>query len=559
LAPRDQELEASVAIESKSNPVTIGNLKQSLSTAGTSLQPLAPQITEATIKLKSQQSTEKTVVTNSRLLQPIEKQSTELASFDPPIPPINTEVSTVEASTTATDLTSSEPPIIVSENIFVAEMETPPIIEDDNQFQPQPVANTNLETTQAQNSFIPADVIADAEALADDLKHEFAASTIPTDSNDTNEFKVQPASNTTITSVCRDCGSESCTGCDADRGEPMFANNDFAAPATPGGDFMAPMSVPPASIPQLVPDEITPATSNFGSPVTLDAPPENQAPIERIAALPVAGKTFEPTTPESSVPPVGISTLMDLNAVTWKSRLDEAIELAEARLNRINQPPASSKVNLRLLKALRSQMEHVEEAPASNGNLADNESQYWHHQLEAITAMLETPTGENQAVTDYRRHQAAHETLAHLRNAIAQLESIASLKISSGQFCTEINGFGKFRPFPSNSFEAGQKTLVYCEVENYTAQKNETATGNDFRTRLKGSFAVYDANGKVVQQAEFPSVDDVARKRRRDFYMYMPVTIGDLPVGDYVLHALVEDVYGKKTASLDPPLKFSVQ
>ena len=101
--------------------------------------------------------------------------------------------------------------------------------------------------------------------------------------------------------------------------------------------------------------------------------------------------------------------------------------------------------------------------------------------------------------------------------------------------------------------------LVYCEVENYKTVESQSVTGNDFRTRLRGSFAIYDAWGKVVQQAEFPTVDDIARKRRRDFYMYMPVTLGDLPAGQYVLHALVEDIYGNKTASLDPPLKFSVK
>ena len=199
------------------------------------------------------------------------------------------------------------------------------------------------------------------------------------------------------------------------------------------------------------------------------------------------------------------------------------------------------------------------ENTSATGELNENESQYWQHQLEAITAMLGSPAGANQAVTDYHRHQTAHKTLEHLRNAVSQLESIASLKVNSGQFCTEITGFGQFRTFASNAFSAGQRMLVYCEVENYKTVEHESGTGGDFRTRLKGSFAIYDANGHVVQQAEYPTVDDVARKRRRDFYMYLPVTLGDLPSGQYVLHALVEDVYGNKTASLDPPLQFTVK
>ena len=222
----------------------------------------------------------------------------------------------------------------------------------------------------------------------------------------------------------------------------------------------------------------------------------------------------------------------------------------------MKQPSDAGVVNLRLLKALRRQMKQMETAP---GEIPPMEARYWQHQLEAITSMLGTPTGESQALTDYHRHQSAHKTLAHLRNAVSQLESIASLRVSSGQFCTEITGFGQFRTFDSNQFKAGQKMLVYCEVENYRTIENQSATGSDFRTRLRGSFAIYDAGGKVVQQAEYPTVDDVARKRRRDFYMYMPVTLGDLPAGEYMLHALVEDIHGNKTASLDPPLPFTVR
>ena len=392
---------------------------------------------------------------------------------------------------------------------------------------------------------IPVEVFEDADLVAQEMEQELTAAVIPIVDND---FKVQPASNTVNAESEID---------HADRGEPMFSNNDFAAPGIPGGDFVAPMTVAPASIPMVQPEEIIPATSEFGKPVNLEAPPEHNPAIQHVAALPIVGRdTNLPGT--SSVPPVGISTLMELNAVTWKSRLDEAIELAEARLNQMKSPSDSGRVNLRLLKALRGQMEQVENAPG-NFQLSENEAQYWQHQLEAITAMLQTPAGDNQAITDYHRHQTAHETLEHLRHAVAQLESIASLKVNSGQFCTEVTGFGQFKTFPSTVFSAGQRMLIYCEVENYKTIEHQSVTGGDFRTRLRGSFAIYDVDGKVVQQAEFPSVDDVARKRRRDFYMYMPVTLADLPQGQYVLHALVEDIYGNKTASLDPPLNFSVK
>ena len=64
--------------------------------------------------------------------------------------------------------------------------------------------------------------------------------------------------------------------------------------------------------------------------------------------------------------------------------------------------------------------------------------------------------------------------------------------------------------------------------------------------------------GRVVQQAEYPVVEDVVRKRRRDFYMYFPVQLKRLPVGSYRLELLVEDLGGNKTASM-PAMDFMVR
>lgn len=425
--------------------------------------------------------------------------------------------------------------------------------------------STSIEVTE--EAFIPAEVFEDAATVAEDLEREMMAEAIPVGPIETpnNDFKVRAASSTTtVSEPCANCDSDNCTGCEpervethpvhTDRGEPLFQNNDFGTPESPGGDFVAPMTITPTEVPVAIPEPMPTASTDFGNPVDLQAPEETDEIVAHVAALPTNG--FVSRTGTSKVPPVGVSTLMDLNAITWKSRLDQAIELADERLNRMNQPTDSGMVNLRLLKALRGQMEQME---TSSGQLSENESQYWQHQLEAITSMLGTPTGDNKVITDYHRHQTAHKTLEHLRNAVSQLESIASLKVTSGQFCTEITGFGQFRTFPNNVFTSGQKMLVYCEVENYRTIEQQSVTGNDFRTRLRGSFAIYDSEGKVVQQAEYPAVDDVARKRRRDFYMYMPVTLAELPAGNYVLHALVEDVHGTKTASLDPPLQFSIK
>ncbi len=560
LKPTTQDFETEAVIAKAS--VDTESTEDSIETSN-ALETLTPLRTRQSITLENRFSDAITSSSsNSRILRPLEP--TESNNFQPPKIESPIEVAKPEPIIESAEIFVIDAPIkVTAEEPQVAKVQLEPMPVEAN-VPRQPVVDASLSNSTANylqpKTVVPAEVFEDAIVVAEDLQRELTATVIPSESDqENNDFKVQAVSNTTVTSVCNGCGSETCSGCDADhadRGEPMFSNNDFAAPTIPDGDKVVPMVIPPATVPVAQPEEMLPASSEFGDPVNLTAPPETDSSINHIAALPIVGGT-QPAR-ASNVPPVGISTLMELNAVTWKSRLDEAIELAEVRLNRMKTPSDSGRVNLRLLKALRGQMEQMENSTATVEH-SKNESQYWQHQLEAITTMLQTPGGDSQAVTDYNRHQAAHETLEHLRHAVSQLESIASLKVTSGQFCTAISGFGKFRTFPTNTFSPGQKMLIYCEVENYTSSENQSVTGTEFRTRLKGSFAIYDADGNVVQQAEFPSVDDVARKHRRDFYMYMPVTLGDLQSGEYVLHALVEDIYGNKTASLDPPLKFSVK
>jgi len=208
-----------------------------------------------------------------------------------------------------------------------------------------------------------------------------------------------------------------------------------------------------------------------------------------------------------------------------------------------------------LLDVLSRQMGDIAQEERT---FTQSENYFWQHQLEAITSMLQTSELTDDKANDLMKHHTAHETLVHLRQAIAELESLANLKVVSGAFCTEVSGYGQFKTFVSDVFDSGQKVLLYCEVENYNSPEQSSDSGATFHTRLRGSYAIYDASGHAVQQAEFPVVEDIARRRRRDFYMHLPITIGDLSNGDYELHLLVEDLGGNKTASLTPPLVFTI-
>ncbi|MFK7769103.1 MAG: hypothetical protein AB8B55_17905 [Mariniblastus sp.] len=241
--------------------------------------------------------------------------------------------------------------------------------------------------------------------------------------------------------------------------------------------------------------------------------------------------------------------------VPWTVKLDETIENVRAQLSNEADPNAKNgiEVNLRLLEMLERQMRDIDQRERQN-MLSNGEKQYWKHQLDAITLMLDS-SQTNKVITN----RVADNTLGHLRKAVDRLEALANLNVTNGAFCTEISGFGQFKTFPSTNFKPRQRMLIYCEVENYLSNQKLVDGSEQVHTKLRGSFAIYDSHGRVVQQAEYPVVDDISRKRRRDFYMYFPLQLGELVAGQYKLVLNVEDLNGNKTATIEPAMNFSVQ
>lgn len=208
-------------------------------------------------------------------------------------------------------------------------------------------------------------------------------------------------------------------------------------------------------------------------------------------------------------------------------------------------------VQLRLLESLRLQMDSLQQRSQP---LSDSENQFWRAQLETLGGAFD------QAISsDSPRLLNALQTLDNLRESLTRLESNSDLQVLNGVFCTEISGFGQYKSFPASVFRAGQRVLVYCEVENYTTATRTLNQETTFHTTLRGSFVIRDEQGRAVQQAKFADVEDVSSTRRRDFYMYFPIQLGDLPPGQYRLNLHVEDTLNSSTASLDSGIAFQIQ
>jgi hypothetical protein len=277
----------------------------------------------------------------------------------------------------------------------------------------------------------------------------------------------------------------------------------------------------------------------FDPPTTFN----RESPLSESTESPT--NDFMPRTEKSDAPntslPTPSSERIQLDSSIQK--LTDKIEI-ETSLNRRN----ALEVNLKLLEFLRHQL-------VNDGtliSLSPDEKESWEHQLEAMETMThgggEEATGE---VTD--------ATLDSLRKAMARLESIAELQVTNGAICSEIKGFGKYRRFSENTFQAGQPILVYCEIANYESKEQEVNSEKLVQSKFKGIYKIENVDGKLVQTGDYPIIEDNAPKRRSDFYLYFKIELKQLEAGNYRLRLEIEDLIGQKKGHLEEDLLFIVQ
>ena len=190
---------------------------------------------------------------------------------------------------------------------------------------------------------------------------------------------------------------------------------------------------------------------------------------------------------------------------------------------------------LRLLQlAAGRRSEAVEAAPG----LPTAEQGYWSQQLFALSTLIDPTT---QPDRKRRAGAAAH----YQQEASAQLAQLGSLSVRNLNFCSEVYGYGAYEPIDEPMFRAGEQAQLYVEVENYRS----VSTERGLHTSLATSYRFLDKSGQVVQEGDFPVVEDHCLSRRRDFHIKYraPIPTAIYP-GEYELELTVTDQLGDKIA-----------
>jgi len=163
-------------------------------------------------------------------------------------------------------------------------------------------------------------------------------------------------------------------------------------------------------------------------------------------------------------------------------------------------------------------------------------------QTEFIVALLKTLRNSKNLITDPAgKDPSALAALDELRRLLGQQLPVAIPRIA---LVTRINSFGDYQLLNPPKFPPGRAIHVFLYTEVYNFRSEPTDDGK-LRTVLSEKVEIFDSAGKIVWQRTEPSIVDRVVTPRRDFFIPFPINLpGELPAGEYILKATVEDKIG---------------
>ncbi len=152
--------------------------------------------------------------------------------------------------------------------------------------------------------------------------------------------------------------------------------------------------------------------------------------------------------------------------------------------------------------------------------------------------------------------QQANEALAIIEKMQQTLRSQADLVVSELQLCREVSSFGCFKTMPPEYFVEGKSlpVIIYLELENFTSKF--VAEQKVYQTLLSMTIEVLSESGRSVWRQRYEKIEDIANRRRTDFYLAPQVTLPPaISAGSMKLKITVEDLHGNKVAQRSIPLE----
>lgn len=226
-----------------------------------------------------------------------------------------------------------------------------------------------------------------------------------------------------------------------------------------------------------------------------------------------------------------------------------ASELRSALEKKSGEPDAAipGYLAMAVLEMLSAQ-EAGSPAPAGLEQLSERERTA----VNSIRDLLQSLAQDPAAAADPER------TASLLSRSLDALAAAQTVRIARAELCRRVEAFGRYTPFATNAFLAGQsnRVIVYSEIENY-AHRDLGGSGNADRwsVELSQELQLFHADGSMLawRQPE-QNVTERSRNRRRDFFITQMIDLPrTLTVGPYSLKVIVRDrVSGARAEAVLP-------
>lgn len=245
-----------------------------------------------------------------------------------------------------------------------------------------------------------------------------------------------------------------------------------------------------------------------------------------------------------------VLTLIDMLGAEVAGGLPEAAD-ARRRSEYVSQ-----QVKLRLLYLIAGDPARAYEAIPE---IDPVEQEFWQHTFFALWKLM-----EERKEDGLNESERAAEALAYLHKAALKLGAVAPLKIRTMAFCSEIESFGSYHVIPDSRFPAGERVLVYTEVENFASEPLLASNGK-FQTKLRSTLEVFpaasqpsDAPAAAIVREELPTTVDLCARQRRDYFNAYTYTLPDnLQPGYYTLKVTIVDELSGSVADESIPFEIA--
>lgn len=144
------------------------------------------------------------------------------------------------------------------------------------------------------------------------------------------------------------------------------------------------------------------------------------------------------------------------------------------------------------------------------------------------------------------------ETMRRLEEALALARRQAPLRVENPCFAWQVRAWGDVERCDVSRFRAGQRVIVYFEVDNLTSD----ARPDGHATKLDTELRLVNVSGECLHEWSFPPLAESCPAPRRDYFAryILQVPEGIAP-GPLRLEMTVNDLLGEKSADVALPLE----